>query len=408
MAVGPDMPAELATPRGVRLGVTAAGIRKPDRNDLVLMELAPGSRTAAVFTRNGLRAAPVLVAQEHLAAASPLLLVINTGSANAATGNAGLETARAVCAAAAELAGRDTAEVLPFSTGVIGEPLALGPFEAGLPACHEDLKGDAEDWWQAADAIRTTDTRPKAASRTLTLDGETVTVTGFAKGSGMIQPNMATMLAFVATDAAVAEEPLQAVLAAATEASFNRISVDGDTSTNDALTLSATGAAGMAPMESATDPRLPALREAVTAVCRDLALAIVRDGEGATRLLTVRATGAADASEAARVVEAIARSPLVKTAAFAGDPNWGRILAAAGSALGGDVDWSGVDLYLGDVRAVRGGVMDPTYTEAAGAAAMAPDEVTVTLNLGRGEAADWMWTCDLSYEYVTINAEYRS
>ncbi|MFB6261010.1 MAG: bifunctional ornithine acetyltransferase/N-acetylglutamate synthase [Thiohalorhabdaceae bacterium] len=372
MAVGPDMPAELATPRGVRLGVTAAGIRKPDRNDLVLMELAPGSRTAAVFTRNGLRAAPVLVAQEHLAAASPLLLVINTGSANAATGNAGLETARAVCAAAAELAGLDTAEVLPFSTGVIGEPLALGPFEAGLPACHEDLNGDAEDWWQAADAIRTTDTRPKAASRTLTLDGETVTVTGFAKGSGMIQPNMATMLAFVATNAAVAEEPLQA------------------------------------PMESATDPRLPALREAVTAVCRDLALAIVRDGEGATRLLTVRATGAADASEAARVVEAIAHSPLVKTAAFAGDPNWGRILAAAGSAWGGDVDWSGVDLYLGDVRAVRGGVMDPAYTEAAGAAAMAPDEVTVTLNLGRGEAAGWQWTCDLSYEYVTINAEYRS
>ncbi|MEF8793423.1 bifunctional glutamate N-acetyltransferase/amino-acid acetyltransferase ArgJ [Thiohalorhabdus sp.] len=408
MAVGPGMPADLASVRGVRLGVTAAGIRKTDHDDLILMELPPGSRTAAVFTRNGLRAAPVWVAQEHLLAGQPRLLVINTGSANAATGDAGMQTARAVCAAAAELAELNPAEVLPFSTGVIGEPLPLAPFEAGLPACYEDLKADAENWWHAAEAIRTTDTRSKAASRTVALDGEPVTVTGIAKGSGMIHPNMATMLAFVTTDAAVAEEPLQAILATATEATFNRISVDGDTSTNDALTLSATGAAGTDPIHSATDPRLPALREAVTGVCRDLALAIVRDGEGATRLLTIGVTGAADAGEAVRVAQAIARSPLVKTAAFAGDPNWGRILAAAGSALKGEVDWSRVDLHLGEVRVVRGGVVDPTYTEVAGAAAMAPEEVAVTLELGRGDAADWIWTCDLSYEYVTINAEYRS
>ena len=408
MAVGPDSRPEIAPVAGIRLGVTAAGVRGADRNDLAVFELAAGSRTAAVFTRNRLRAAPVLVAEEHLAAAAPRLLVINTGSANAATGSQGLTTARAVCAAAGELFGVAPEAVLPFSTGVIGEPLRLAPFEAGLPACRESLQADAEAWWQAADAIRTTDTRAKAASRTLELDGTTVTVTGIAKGSGMIHPNMATMLAFVATDAAVADEPLAALLRAAADGSFNRISVDGDTSTNDALTLTATGAAGNSPIESASDPRLPALQEAVAGVCRDLALAIVRDGEGATRLLTIRIEGAADEAEAGAVAEAIACSPLVKTAAYAGDPNWGRILAAAGAALAGAVDWDRVDLHIGGTRIVRGGVVDPDYTEAAGEAAMAPEEVTITLTLGRGEAADWMWTCDLSHEYVTINAEYRS
>ncbi|HKJ71923.1 MAG TPA: bifunctional glutamate N-acetyltransferase/amino-acid acetyltransferase ArgJ [Gammaproteobacteria bacterium] len=408
MAVGADMRPELAPVAGVRLAATAAGIRAAGRDDLTVLELAPGSRTAAVFTTNRLRAAPVLVAEEHLAAAAPRLLVINTGSANAATGAAGMETARAVCAAAAEGFGLAPEQVLPFSTGVIGEPLRLEPFAAGLPRCRDGLAADAAAWWRAADAIRTTDTRPKAASRTVELDGEPVHVTGFAKGSGMIHPNMATMLAFVATDAAVADGPLRDLLREAADGSFNRISVDGDTSTNDALTLTATGAAGAAPLESAADPRLPALREAVAAVCRDLALAIVRDGEGATRLLTVRVEGAADAAEAARVADSVARSPLVKTALFAGDPNWGRILAAAGTALTGEVDWGRVDLHLGATRVVRGGVVAPDYTEAAGEAAMAPEEVTATLSLGRGEAADWMWTCDLTHEYVTINAEYRS
>ena len=408
MAVGPDSRPDLGPVGGVRLGTAAAGIRGAEDEDLAVIELAPQARTAAVLTQNRLRAAPVLVTEENLALGRARLLVINTGTANAATGPAGLESARGTCAAAAEIFGVTPEEVLPFSTGVIGEPLALAAMERGLPACREALRADAEGWWRVADAIRTTDTRPKAACRAVELGGETVTVTGVAKGSGMIHPNMATMLAFVAMDAPVADTPLWGMLRAAVAESFNRITVDGDTSTNDALTLSATGAAGIAPIESPTDPRFSELAGAVAEVCRDLALAIVRDGEGATRLLTVRVEGAAEDGEADRVAEGIARSPLVKTAAFAGDPNWGRILAAAGAALTGEVDWSAVDLHIGGVRVVRGGVVDPGYTEEAGGQAMAGEEVTLTLDLGRGPGRGWMWTCDLSYEYVTINAEYRS
>lgn len=408
MAVGPDVRPDPAPVGGVRLGAAAAGLRHPDRLDLAALLLAPGSRTAAVFTRNRLQAAPVHLARQHLARMSPRVLLVNSGIANVATGEGGMETARASCRAAAELAGVAAEEVVPFSTGVIGEPLPLGNLESGLPSCLDDPRADPEAWWQAADAIRTTDTRPKAATRTLDLNGERVAVTGIAKGSGMIHPDMATMLAFAATDAPVADEPLRALLRAGVEESFHRISVDGDTSTNDAVTLSATGTTGIPAIESVTDPRFRALGEAVTGVLRDLARAIVADGEGATRLLTIRVNEAESTEEADRVADAIACSPLVKTAAFAGDPNWGRILAAAGSALTGEVDWSRVDLDLGEVRVVSGGSADPAYTEKAGAEVMAREEVPATLNLGRGAGASWMWTCDLSYEYVTINAEYRS
>jgi glutamate N-acetyltransferase/amino-acid N-acetyltransferase len=408
MAVGAHEPQPIAAVPGVRWGTAAAGFKDPDREDLALMALAPGSRTAVAFTRNRLRAAPVHVAEAHLADPGARALLVNSGNANASTGAPGLEVARESCRLAGEVLGVPGEAVLPFSTGVIGEPLPLAPFEAALPVCGERLREAPEAWWAAAGAIATTDTRLKAASRTVTVDGEAVHVTGIAKGSGMIHPNMATMLAFVATDAPVGDEALKALLGKAVGESFNRISVDGDMSTNDALSLSATGQAAVAPVTDPTDPRFPLLSEAVTAVCRDLAEAIVRDGEGATKLLTIRVSGAATDDEAARIADGIARSPLVKTALFAADPNWGRILAAAGAAAPEELDWSGVSLHFGDVCVVRGGVRAESYTEAAGQAEMDGEEVTATLDLGRGQAAAWMWTCDFSYDYVTINAEYRT
>ncbi|HKJ88135.1 MAG TPA: bifunctional glutamate N-acetyltransferase/amino-acid acetyltransferase ArgJ, partial [Gammaproteobacteria bacterium] len=314
MAVGEAPRPELRSIPGVRLGCGAAGLKAPDREDLVVVALAPGSRTAAVFTRNRLRAAPVLVAEEHLSAGSPRAFLINSGNANASTGEGGMEVARESCRLVAELLGVEAEAVLPFSTGVIGEPMPLEPFERTIPLCGDRLREDPEAWWEAAAAIGTTDTRLKGASRTVELDGKPVHVTGIAKGSGMIHPNMATMLAFVATDAPLEEDPLRAMLETAVGASFNRISVDGDTSTNDALTLTATGQAEIPAVASVTDQRFTALAEAVEAVCRDLALSIVRDGEGATKLLTIRVTGAAAAAEAEAISDRIARSPLVKTA----------------------------------------------------------------------------------------------
>ncbi|MFA9461405.1 bifunctional glutamate N-acetyltransferase/amino-acid acetyltransferase ArgJ [Thiohalorhabdus methylotrophus] len=408
MAVGADHRPALAPVPGVRLGTGAGGFKYTDHEDLVVMALAPGSRTAAVFTRNRLRAAPVLVAEEHLRAAAPRALVINSGNANASTGDAGMEVARESCRLAAELLEVEADAVLPFSTGVIGDPLPLAPFERALPVCGDRLREEPEAWWDAAAAIGTTDTRLKGASRTVTVDGTSVHVTGIAKGSGMIHPNMATMLAFVATDAPVQDVPLEAMLRKAVGESFNRISVDGDTSTNDALTLSATGQAGIAPIADVTDPRFGTVAEAVEAVCKDLALAIVRDGEGATKLLTVQVTGGADTAEAEAIASRIGCSPLVKTAAYATDPNWGRILMAAGAAAPEELDWSGVTLHIGEVCVVRGGVRAPDYTEEAGEAAMAPEEVTLHLDLGRGAGRAHLWTCDLSHEYVTINAEYRT
>jgi len=408
VAVGPDVRPTLQAVPGAAWGTAAAGFKHPDRDDLAVLRLAPGSRTAAVFTRNRLRAAPVQVAEARLADPASRALVVNSGNANAATGEAGLAVAHESSRLAAELLEVPAEQVLPFSTGVIGEPLPIDPFKTALPTCREQLSEEPAAWWRAAAAMGTTDTRLKGASRQITLDGVPVTVTGIAKGSGMIHPSMATLLAFVATDAPMAGEALTALLQTAVGDSFNCISVDGDMSTNDALTLSATGQAGIAELSDSADPRFAALLEAVTAVCRDLAEAVVRDGEGATKLLTMRVTGAASVGEAERIADGIVRSPLVKTALFAADPNWGRILASAGAAAPEPVDWERVSLYLGETCVVRGGVRAEDYREAAGEAAMAGEEVTATLDLGRGDASAWMWTCDFSYDYVTINAEYRT
>ena len=391
---------------GIRLAATAAGIRYRDRADLALVELAPGGTCAAVFTRNAFSAAPVRVAREHLAATVPRYLLINAGNANAGTGERGLADARASCLALAEATGCREVEVLPFSTGVIGEPLPVAAVAAPLARLAEALAEDA--WLAAARAIMTTDTVPKACSRRCEVAGRTVTVTGMAKGSGMIRPDMATMLAFVATDAAVSTPALERCLADAVAGSFHRITVDGDTSTNDACVLMATGAAGNPPLDAADDPAYEALAAAVAEVCRELAQAIVRDGEGATRFVTVRVTGGADADECLAVAYTIAHSPLVKTAWFAGDPNWGRILAAVGRAGLRGLVLEGVTIDLDGVRIVEAGGRAPAYTEAAGAAVFARPEFTVTVGLGRGDAEAAVWTTDLSYEYVKINAEYRS
>jgi len=392
--------------QGVRLGTVCAGIKKPGRRDLVLIELSKGSHCAAVFTRNAFCAAPVRVAQVHLAAAQPRYLLINTGNANAGTGEQGMRDALTCCEGVAALAGVRIHEVLPFSTGVIGEPLPVQVIAAGLPAAQRALS--AEGWVDAAHGIMTTDTVAKGASRRVDINGHTVTVTGIAKGSGMIHPNMATMLAFIATDAAVAAPLLQKCIAAAAANSFNAITVDGDTSTNDACVLMATGRSGLPLLTSEQDTAYPAFARAVTEVCEALAQAIVRDGEGATKLITVDVRGGADAEECRQVAFTIAHSPLVKTAFFASDPNWGRILAAVGRAGLYQLVVERVDIYLDDVCIVRDGGRAPDYAEMRGREVMAREEITVRVELGRGPAAARVWTCDFSYDYVRINAEYRT
>lgn len=396
---------ELAPVAGFRLGTTSAGIRKPGRADLVVMSLAEGSVTAAVFTRNEFCAAPVLLAREHLASTPPACLVVNTGNANAGTGAAGLEAARACCAAAAELAQVGQTAVLPFSTGVIGEPLAVDRLIAGLPDAFAHLSEDG--WAEAARGILTTDTVPKGASRRVQLDGHSVTITGIAKGSGMIRPDMATMLAFIATDAAVDADILQHGLAEAVGRSFNRITVDGDTSTNDACVLVATGRASAARIVADTS-QFARFSAALTEVCIELAQAIVRDGEGATRFVTVTVEQGRDSQECLQVAYTVAHSPLVKTALFAGDPNWGRILAAVGRAGIGTLDIARVEIYLDDVCIVRDGGRAADYTEAAGLQVLARSEFEIRVVLGRGGSREQVWTCDLSYDYVKINAEYRT
>jgi glutamate N-acetyltransferase/amino-acid N-acetyltransferase len=400
----PPLP-ELHPVAGFRLGTTAAGIKKPGRPDLVVMALAPGSACAAVFTRNAFCAAPVTVAREHLEQGAPALMLVNTGNANAGTGGAGIQDARQCCAALAEHAGCDAVAVLPFSTGVIGEPLPVEKIIAGLPAAYANLS--EQGWSEAASGILTTDTVPKGASRRIEIDGQQVTVTGIAKGAGMIRPDMATMLAFVATDATLAPALVQDCLSAAVGKSFNRISVDGDTSTNDACVLVATGAASAAPITQGS-AAYETLCEAVSAVCVELAQAIVRDGEGATRFVTVSVEQGADSTECLRVAYTIAHSPLVKTALFAADPNWGRILAAVGRAGVDDLDINAVEIYLDDVCIVRDGGRAPEYTEADGQRVMDRAEYEVRVVLGRGVAREQVWTCDLSYDYVKINAEYRT
>lgn len=403
MAVGKQAPVQCAQVNGVRLAAVAAGIRYAERLDLVLVELAAGSEVAGVFTRNAFSAAPVQVARQHLESAAVRYLLVNTGNANAGTGAAGLEAARASCAALAELVGVETAQVLPFSTGVIGEPLPTERLVAGLPAALQAL--DAGNWELAARGIMTTDTRPKCSSRTLDIGGKTITLSGIAKGAGMIKPNMATMLAYVFTDAAISHGNLQALLQAAVDMSFNRITVDGDTSTNDCCILAATGKAGL---EVDTEADLRAFSEVLQSLCQDLATQLIRDAEGATKFITVDIRGGATQQECLQVGYAIAESPLVKTAFFASDPNWGRILAAIGRAGLDNLDIEGVSIRLGETMLVEKGGLAASYTEAKGQAEMNKDEITISIDLNRGACAETLWTSDLSNDYVRINAEYRS
>ena len=405
MPVGLDAPGSLAAVAGVRIGTAALGGRSRPRDDLTLFELAPGATCAATFTRNAFCAAPVTVAREHLSRAAPRYLVVNAGNANAGTGERGLEDARRCCAIVSEATGAPARSVLPFSTGVIGDPLPTERFERAVPLAAERLREDG--WLDAAAAIATTDIVPKGATRSADLGGRTAVVTGIAKGSGMIRPDMATMLAFVATDAAVAPDALRTMVDDAVEASFNRITVDGDTSTNDACVLAATGALGNPPVDAGT-PEYRALAVAVGDVMRELAHAIVRDGEGATKFVTVEVAEGSDRPECLAVAYAVAHSPLVKTALYASDANWGRILAAVGRAGLADLDISRVRISLNGVCIVSAGGRHPAYTEAAGSEAVSREEIVVRIALGRGEAEDRVWTCDFSHRYVTINAEYRT
>jgi glutamate N-acetyltransferase/amino-acid N-acetyltransferase len=405
VAVGLTPPSLLHPVRGVAAAATAAGIRKPGRLDLVVLELSPGSTCRAVFTRNAFRAAPVVVAAEHLQRAAPRYLLVNTGYANAGTGAKGLRDARDCCDMLSRLAGCRAEEVLPFSTGVIGEHLPMDRLQSGLPDLLARLSPTG--WLDAATGIMTTDTVPKGASVQVEMSGRPVTVTGIAKGAGMICPDMATMLAFIATDADASGDVLDCCLREAVAASFNRITVDGDTSTNDACVLAATGQS-RAGVESAADPDYAILRDAVSRVAVQLAQAIVRDGEGATRFIAVEVSGGRTEQECAAVAYSVAQSPLVKTAFFAGDPNWGRILAAVGRAGLPELDIERVDVDLGEVGIVRNGGRALGYREELGAAAMSQPEVTVRIALGRGSASALVWTCDFSYDYVRINAEYRT
>ena len=403
--VAPD-PAALHPVAGVRLGIASAGIKKPGRRDITLIELAPGSRVAGVFTQNRFCAAPVTLCRQHLATGDIRALIINTGNANAGTGDAGLANARRSCAAVAALFDCGPENVLPFSTGVILEPLPVEKILPALPAALADLASD--HWSEAAHAIMTTDIVAKGASRQVQLGGKTVTVTGIAKGSGMIHPNMATMLGYVATDAAVAPALMQGLVRDVADVSFNCVTVDGDTSTNDSFVLIATGCAGNAEIQDATSADYTVLKAALTEVAVELAQAMARDGEGATKFMTIAVAGGRDVAECKQVAYAIARSPLVKTAFFASDPNLGRILAAIGYAGVADLDVNTLKVWLGDVLVAEHGGRAASYTEAQGAAVMKDAEITVRVALNRGAANATVWTCDFSYDYVKINAEYRT
>lgn len=405
MPIGYSRLPELFPVPGIRLAAVAAGIRYQQRNDLVVMELAQGSRAAAVFTRNAFCAAPVTVAREHLANSMPRYLLINSGNANAGTGSDGLADARRCCQALAQLAGCDAQQVLPFSTGVIGQRLAVDRLQAALPAALAAL--DANAWAGVAKAIMTTDTVAKGISTRLQIDAQTVTITGIAKGAGMIRPDMATMLAYIGTDAKVDAGTLQQCLASAVEQSFNRITVDGDTSTNDACVLVATGVSGTDEI-SAGHPDYAAFCQAVTATCERLAQLIVRDAEGATKFVAVAVSGGGSSDECLQVAYTVAHSPLVKTALFASDPNWGRILAAVGRSGLPRLDVSRISIFLDDVCIVRDGGVDAAYREADGQRVLDQQEILIDIRLGRGDARERIWTCDLSHEYVRINAEYRS
>ena len=402
MAVNLTAPTELLPIAGVRLASVNAGIRYKNRNDVLLMELAEGSTTAAVFTQNAFCAAPVWICREHLAVDTPRYLLINAGNANAGTGELGMRAARTSSEQVAKLAGCRAQQVLPFSTGVIGMQLPVEKIDAALPEAFAKL--DADAWLEASRTIMTTDTVAKAISKQLSVDGKTITITGIAKGAGMIHPNMATMLAYVATDAQVDASTLQTCLNAVVDETFNCITVDGDTSTNDSLVLVATGQSAIA-IEGAN---VAAFQAALQEVCLYLAQAIIRDGEGATKFISVQVQGASTREEAHIVGNTVALSPLVKTALFASDPNWGRILAAVGRSPIENLDVSQVTIWLGDTLLIQQGEPAPTYREELGQAEMKPAEITIRIDLGRGNASATVWTCDFSYDYVKINAEYRS
>jgi glutamate N-acetyltransferase / amino-acid N-acetyltransferase len=403
-------PGDLTSVAGLELGIAEAGIKKANRKDLLVIRLPEGANAAGVFTLNRFCAAPVTLCREHLqvaldakAGSGIRALVVNTGNANAGTGPQGLANARRICEALATLLKCKPEQILPFSTGVILEQLPIQKIIDGLPRAIAALKSDS--WGDAAQAIMTTDTQPKAASRTVNISGKSITVTGISKGAGMIRPNMATMLGFIATDAAVSQTVLQRWVKDAADASFNRITIDGDTSTNDSFILMATGAAGVS-CESGVGAE--ALRAAVIEVAQQLAQAIVRDGEGATKFIAVQIDTARDVAEASQIAYAIAHSPLIKTAFFASDPNLGRILAAIGYAGVADLDVSRIDLYLDDVLVAKSGGRNPAYQEADGQRVMKQSEITVRVELNRGNASTTVWTCDLSHDYVSINADYRS
>ncbi len=403
----PPASSDLHPVAGLQIGVAEAGIRKAHRKDLTVVLMDEGASVSGVFTQNRFCAAPVQLCRDHLQRGMGIrAMVINTGNANAGTGEEGLARARATCIALARHLNLAPEQILPFSTGVIMEPLPLDRIEAGLPAALADAKPD--NWLRAAEGIMTTDTVAKAFSAQVVLAGKTVTITGISKGAGMIRPNMATMLGFMATDACVDQGVMQQLALELAEGSFNRVTVDGDTSTNDSFVVIATNRAGHAPIKSLDTADGQALKSAMLDVARKLAQAIVRDGEGATKFITVQVDGGRDGAECRKVAYAIAHSPLVKTAFFASDPNLGRILAAVGYAGIEDLDQTRIDLFLDDVHvAVRGG-RNPAYREEDGQRVMKKSEITVRVVLGRGAASDTVWTCDFSHDYVTINADYRS
>ncbi|CAM2175052.1 Glutamate N-acetyltransferase / Amino-acid acetyltransferase [Paraburkholderia sacchari] len=405
-------PAQLHPVAGVTLGWAEANIRKPNRKDVLVISVDEGASVAGVFTLNRFCAAPVTVCREHLAKVRAgevkgiRALVINTGNANAGTGEPGLVNARETCDELARLAGIEPSQVLPFSTGVILEPLPIDRLKAGLPAALANRK--AANWYDAAQAIMTTDTLPKAASRQVTIDGHTVTLTGISKGAGMIKPNMATMLGFLAFDANVAQPVLDELVKYVADRSFNCITIDGDTSTNDSFILIASGKSSLPAITSTDSPAYAALRDAVTETAQTLSQLIVRDGEGATKFMTVQVEGGKDVAECRQIAYAIGHSPLVKTAFYASDPNLGRILAAIGYAGVTDLDVEKIDLYLDDVLVARAGGRNPDYREEDGQRVMKKSEILIRVLLGRGDAQATVWTCDLSHDYVSINADYRS
>lgn len=408
MAVGAGELPSLHPVPGIRLGTVSAGIKAPGRKDLVLIEAMPGSHCAAVFTQNAFCAAPVIVAKEHLSEcrADVRYLLVNTGNANAGTGEQGIDDARSCTQAVARLAEVEDCSVLPFSTGVIGEPLLVEKINSALPSVYKAL--DEDGWSDAASGILTTDTRPKGASVQFNFSGHEYVVTGIAKGAGMIRPNMATMLAYLATDMAVEKSVLQRVLSSAVETSFNRITIDGDTSTNDACVLLATAQAGNEVLVDFDSGLGLALYEAVEAVCIDLAQGLIKDGEGASKFVTVQVNGGRSEQECLDVAFTIAHSPLVKTALFASDPNWGRLLAAIGRAGLSDLAVDQIGVYLNEVLIAERGCRAETYTEEQGVAAMAPEDIVIRIELNRGQSEAAVWTSDFSYDYVRINAEYRT